>query len=193
MEDGAVPKGGSGADDLALARDVPEPGVPGNLAERDGDGHVGQCGQFGVEMIRAGRNLVRKRLVVRRGTADRGDDIGIFQDEPVIWMRRRGDVGKPGPVERGHEEVARAPNAIPGKDPPSSVGTVRRRGKAQNQDTRQRIAESRDGLPPIFLIPIRRALLDRNALAVRAQPGAALARDDGGGDQRQRALALTCW
>jgi len=186
-----VREGWPRADDVASARETLEPGVPRNLAERDDDLQVRQGGEFSVEVFRAGRDLVRERLVVRWRAADGGDDVRILQDESIVWMRRCADVGKARPVERGHEEIARAADAISREDSAGAIGTVRGRGQAKYQHTRTRIAKAGNWLPPIFLISIRRAFLDRHALAVRAQSCTALARDDRGGDERQRARLLT--
>ena len=81
-------------------------------------------------------------------------------------------------MERRHQEVAGAADAVAGEYAAGAVGAVRGRRKADEQEPRTRIAEARDRLAPVDVVAKRASLLARDPRAVRAQPLAAVAGND---------------
>src|SRR5262245_27254777 len=88
-------------------------------------------------------------------------------------------------MERGHQEVARPAGAIAGEWTAGPVRAVGRRRERDEEDASGRIAEPRNWTAPVALVPERGALLAGDALAIRAQAFAAVARDDGAPDGRK--------
>ena len=84
VEDGAMSEGRTRADGCAVAREVLEPRVPGDLAQRHHDLQARQCRELGIEVIGAGSDLLRKRLVVRRRASYRRDDVCVQQLQSIV-------------------------------------------------------------------------------------------------------------
>ena len=82
--DRAVPELRPWRDRHAAALQPLQPGIEGDLAERDHHAHVGQRVGFGIQMILAARDLLGRRLVLRRRAADRGQDVGVTELQPVV-------------------------------------------------------------------------------------------------------------
>ena len=97
---------------------------------------------------------------------------------PSSGSLRRRDVGEAGAVQRGHQEVARAADAVAGEDAAGAVGAVRGRRQADDQQPRARIAEARHRPRPVDVVAKRATLFATDPLAVLTQPRAAFAGDD---------------
>ena len=87
-------------------------------------------------MRQAARDLLGRRLVVGRRAPDRRGDERITQCQPVVRVLRRGDVREAGAMERGHQEIARAADAVAGEHAAGAVGAVRRGRETDDQQTR---------------------------------------------------------
>ncbi len=146
-----------------------QPRIERDLAERDDDTRARQRGDFRFEVIEAANDLLRHRLVVGRSAPHRGDDVRVGQREPVIDVTRRRDVGKAGTMQRRHEEVAGAADAVAGEDAPRAIGAVRRGRQPDEQHPRIRIAKAGHRPAPIGLCPVGALLLMCDRPAVRAQ------------------------
>ena len=107
-----------------------------------------------------------------------GRDVRISQRETIVSILRRREVGESGAMERSHQEVAGSADAVSGEDAARTVRAVRRRRKTNDQQARQRIAESRNRPAPVDVIAIGAPLRPRNVPAVCAQTRAASAGSD---------------
>src|SRR5215467_14014776 len=142
----AVAERGAGAGaDAVGGCEKSQVGVVADLAQRDDDADAGEGGQLGGQVAAAAGDLVGRRLVVGRGAAGGGDDVGVAQGEAVVGALRGRDVGEALGVEGGEEEVARA---VAGEDAAGAVGAVRGGGQADQQQARVGVAEAGDGLAP---------------------------------------------
>src|SRR5262245_23372732 len=94
-------------------------------------------------------------------------------------MVRRGDVGEAGAMERTHQEIARAADAVACEHTAGSVSAMRGRRKPDDQQARARVAETGHGAAPVDFVAKGATLLARDARAVLAQTWAPFARDDG--------------
>ena len=81
-------------------------------------------------------------------------------------------------MQRRHQEIAGAADAVAGEDAPGAIRAVRRRRQPDQQQPRPRIAEARHRPAPVDVVAIRAPLLDRNLRAVLTQSWTALAGDD---------------
>src|SRR5579863_44200 len=151
------------AGELAASFQVIEIGVKANPAQRDYDFHVLQTLHFTIQIGSAVRQLLWKRLVVGRSTANRGRDVNIFQLQPVITISRIGLVGKSGFKQHGIHEFA---GRISGKRTAGAIGAVRSGSEAKNKHPRGGVAEAGYGLSPVFAIAICATLLASNPLAI---------------------------
>ena len=128
-------------------------------------------------MRQARGDLLRRRLVVGRRTADRGRDERVAQlsaHRPA--MLRGGDVRETGAMQRGHQEVAGPADAVAGEDAAGAVGAVRGRRQPDDQQARARIAEPGHRSRPVGVVAKGPALLAADPLAVLPQPRTPLAR-----------------
>ncbi len=149
-------------------------GPPCNLPQRH-DGprphRVERC----VEPLATRRDLLWQRFVVRRSAvADRGDST-IDEFQSIVRRSCRRLIGEAGPMERPIQPLAAT---VAGKHPACSIRTMRRWGKADDQQSCRRIAEIRHGPAPILPIGKACSLRHRHVLAMRNQPRASLARDN---------------
>src|SRR5882724_8167822 len=80
-----------------------------------------------------------------------------------------------GAVQSRKQEVAAA---ITRKHAPRAVGSVRRRGQADDPDPRLRITKPRHGFSPVIPLDKRPAFFARDVATVFAQPRAPRTRDD---------------
>src|SRR5690606_12695317 len=78
------------------------------------------------------------------------------------------------PVQRRVQEV---PRAVTGEHPPGPVGAVGGRGQADDDDRGVRVAEGRDRLAPVLLVPEGGPLLPGHLLPPLHQAGARPAGD----------------
>jgi len=165
---------GAGADAVGGGQ-VGQVGVVADLAEGDDDADAGEGGELGGQVAAAAGDLVGGRLVVGRGAAGGGDDVGVAQREAVVGALRRRDVGEALGVEGGEEKIARA---VAGEDAAGAVGAVGGGGQADQQEARVGIAEAGDGLAPVDVVAMGRLLVPGDLRAVAAQARAVLAGDD---------------
>lgn len=149
-----------------------------NLAQRDDDLDPRERVDFGREMILARGDLVGVRLVVGWRAPDGRRDEGVAKRQAVRGVPRYRDAREAVAVQRAHQEVTGASDAVTGEDAARAIRAVRGGREAENQYPRARIAESRDRLAPISLVSIRGLLLGRDPPAVLAESRAALAGDD---------------
>ena len=105
-----------------------------------------------VEMIEAARDLLRQRLVVGRRAAHRGEDVRVRSAQAVVDVSGRRDVGEAGAMQRRHQEVAGAADAVAGEHAAGAVGAVRRGRQADEQQPRVGIAEARHRAAPVGLV-----------------------------------------
>jgi hypothetical protein len=103
-------------------------------------------------------------------------------------MSRRWNAGEARIMHRAHQEIARAARAVAGEDAARAIRAMRRGRQADNQQTRVRITKTRHRFAPIDVVTVRGFLLYGDALTVRAQALAALARNDVALNVGQRAL-----
>src|SRR5580704_6229435 len=89
-------------------------------------------------------------------------------------------------MERRHQEVTGAPDAVACEDAAGAVRAVRGGGEPDEQKPRVGIAEAGDRPAPVHLVTIGTALLLRYAGAVGPQPRTQFAPDDRAPDLRQR-------
>ena len=149
---GSVAKGvGGAAFDHALAEQVREVAVPGDLAEADDDADLGEGGDFGGEMRRAVADLLGRGLVAGRGAADDRADPDLAQLEAVVAAGGGWFAGQAELVEDGVHEVA---GAVAGKGAAGAVGSVGAWCEAHDEDAGVGIAESGNRFRPVFLVAI---------------------------------------
>jgi hypothetical protein len=89
-------------------------------------------------------------------------DPHVTQPQTVVFGHTCRLVGEPGAV-KGREEHVTA--AVSGEDAAGAIASVRRRGEAEDQDTRVGGAEPGHGPAPINLIAEGRTLFLRDLLA----------------------------
>ena len=152
-----------------------QPGVERDLPKCHHDLDVRQRTDLELQVIETARDLLGKRLVVRRRAPDRRGDVRIREPQSIVRAGGRRNVRKTCSMECGHEEVTRAASAVAGEHATRAIGAVRRGGKAEQQKTRRRIAEAGDGAAPVRLFAVRAFLFARDSRAVVTQPGAAVA------------------
>ena len=99
-------------------------------------------------------------------------------------------LAKPGGVERGGQEIARA---VAGEDAAGPVRAVRRGRQADQQQARVRIAEPRHRPAPVDVVAVGGLLLARDARAVAPQARAVLAGDDRRADGQARGGPANGW
>ena len=178
-------EGRTRADGCAVAREVLEPRVPGDLAERHHDLQAGECRELGIEMIGAGGDLLWKRLVVRRRASHRRDDVCVQQLQSIVACVDVVRLAKPArcsaAIRKSPEPPVPSPvNTRPVRFAPCAAGA--RPSRSSRPGDRQ----SRARAFPSILVAIRRPLLARDVLAIAPQARAARARHDRGGDAGQR-------
>src|ERR687898_755373 len=166
---GAVAKPGFGPEPVEA-----EGGVPGEGAEADDDLRLQQF-QLPARVGEAGVAFCGGGPVLRRGAPDGGGDPEPVEFESVFAVARDGSARKAGTVQRSEEEVARP---VAREEAAGPVRAVGRRGEAEDHDPRVRVAEARDGAPPVSLIAEGRTLLAGDLLAPLDEPRTAPARGD---------------
>src|SRR5579883_2284178 len=82
-------------------------GVVSDAPQSDDDASARQRGELLAQEREAGAQLLRSRLVLGRRALERGREVDITQDQPVVLGDRGRLVGKARPVQRLEEEVAR--------------------------------------------------------------------------------------
>lgn len=122
-------------------------------------------------------------FVVGRDAARGGGEVQVAQSQAVVARDRDGLVREPGAEEGGIEKIARG---VAGELASRAVGAVRAGGESHYKDARSRIAESGDGLAPVFFVDIRLALDPRHFLAPSDEAGTLAAGDDFGVEYIER-------
>jgi hypothetical protein len=93
-------------------------------------------------------------------------------------------------VQRGHQKIPRATEAIAREDAPGSVGAMGRRRQADDEQSSARIAEAGDRLAPIRLVAEGTALFPRDLGTKAAKARTPIAVDDRVVNLKQRRLTL---
>jgi hypothetical protein len=120
-------------------------------------------------------NFGRQRFVVRRGATRCRRDAHVSQRQPVIGGSSIRLVSKTGVIQGLIQEDT---GAIARKHPARAIRAVRARRQSDNQQLRLWVTESGHRFTPIRPIPIRQALLARDAFPIFHQPRALPAGDD---------------
>jgi hypothetical protein len=102
------------------------------------------------------------RFVSGRSTTTGGGNVQIVEDQPIASRGRVGLVRKSRAEEGGIEESARA---VARKLTPCAVGAMCAGGESHHEEAGVRIAKSRDGFAPVFLILVGFAFCTRHFLA----------------------------
>ena len=172
------PNGGRGRDDMprrfSSCRYASNAIFPSATTTRTRGSAASSASRCGRQL----RDLLGRRLVVGRRAAHGRRDVSVAQRQPVVAMLRRRDVREAGAMQRRHQEVARAADAVAGEHAAGPVGAVRGRREADDEQPGARIAEAGNRPGPVGLVAIRAPLLASDARAVRAQARTALAGDD---------------
>src|SRR5205823_1358025 len=98
-------------------------GIPGEAAETEDDPQTAEKPQFGEPPVLTGVALGRRRFIRRRGAADGGGNVAVFQFETVTAADGNRAVREPGPVQGGEEKVA---GTVAGEHPAGAVAAVGR-------------------------------------------------------------------
>src|SRR5262245_1091298 len=137
-------------------------------------------------MRKAVGDLLGSRLVAWRGASDGRGNEDVTQPQPVVDAMGGRDIRETGAMQRRHQKVAGSSDAIAGEDPPGTVGAVGRRCETDEHETGLRIAESRNRLTPIDVVPKGAAPGPGDLGAVGPQSRAPLAGDDALAHDAQR-------
>ena len=124
--------------------------------------------------------LARGWLVLRRSAPNRRGDARSDQHLTVIDRNGMRLGCKASPMHGSEEPVA---TSVSGEHAPGPVGAMGCRRQSDDEDTRMRIAESRDPPPPVLLICEGGTLGRRNAFPPGHQTRACSAFDDVGIEQ----------
>ena len=182
MVDEAVPEDRLGTKrDAAIAEQSPR-GIKCDSPKRDDHFRSSQRCRFRDQMRMAGRNLAWSWLVLRRCAPHGREDVRIVQLQSVGRMPGGCDVREPCLVHRVHEKVA---GSIPGEDATGAIGAVGGGRQPEDEDPRERIAESRNRPAPVGIAAVRGFLVSRDLFAVGAEPHTTVAADDVSSDHRQ--------
>jgi len=157
-------------------------------AQRDHDPHPGQQSQLGLEIRTAVRELGGRRLVPRRGATGGGGDVAVAEREAVVPGDRARLVREPETVQR---LVQPAAARVTREHAAGAVRAVRRGREPDDEQSCPRVAEAGHGLPPVGPVPKLALLFVGDAAAVDAEPGTALAGDDGAVHGPERAGRVT--
>lgn len=141
----------------------------------------------------AGEAFLREGPVVRGGATERCRDERVVELEAVVARCRLKLRGEPEPMKRSIEPLS---GAISGEHPARSVGTVRRRSEADDQQTRLWISKTRHRTAPVLLVFVCRSLFACDLLAPQYQPWAYAAQGDFGfefGEADQLRVRIYQW
>ena len=160
----------------------PEEGVHRDRPEGDDHAQGGEESHLALEIRLAVAELRRRGSVPRWSTSHCGGNVAIAQPEAVGLRDRGGLIRESVPVE-GPKQPLAAP--ISREDAAGPIPSMRRRGKADDDEPGARVSEAGDGPPPVLPIPERGPLRSGDLLAVSDQARAAAAADDLGRDAFQ--------
>ena len=161
----------------SVAEDTPA-GVEGDAPEADHHANVRKCVPLRLDERPAALELLGGRPVVWWRAPRRRDDVRTAQSQSIVRASRRRLRREAIGVQRAHQKVSRPSRTVAGEHAAGAIGAMRRRGEADEKDTRVRVAEAWYRSSPIRLIA-KRGLLDcGNLPTVLAQARAALTRDD---------------
>ena len=179
-------EGRTRADGCAVAREVFEPRVPGDLAQGHDDLQAREYRELGIEVVGAGSDLLRQRLVVRRRASHRCDDVCVQQLQSIVACVDVVRLAKPARCSAAIRKSPEPPVPSPVNTRPVRFAPCAAGARPQQEQPARGIAKAGHGLAPVLLVTIRRALLARDVLTIAPQPRAARARHDRGGDAGQR-------
>jgi hypothetical protein len=162
--------------DNACVKQIGKIAIKSNFAKADYNADARESLYLFGEVFRTVSDLLRERLVARRGATDDGGYPCMAEFESVVAGDGFGFAGEAEVVEDGVHEVARA---IAGEWPSRTVGTMSAGGKSKYEDASARITEAGYGTGPVGLVLVGTATGLTKAAAVVSQAGATLAGDDG--------------
>ena len=132
--------------------------------------------------------LLRRRPIGGRSATGGGSDVGVAQDQAVVAPPGGRLIGEAGLMESNKERVGRA---IAGEHAPGAVAAVGGWGQANDQQARLRVADARQGAPPVLLFAVGRASChERPAHAMPRAAGSAGRPSPRPTDHRVRSLGL---
>jgi len=143
--------------------------VKGQLPKCDDNPHVGQQLDFLFDVSPARENLRWRGLVARRSAADRGSDIHIAKRKAVVLVNAVRLRCKSLFVKRLVEEV---PRTVASEHAACSIPAMSGRSKADNQNARMGISETRHRPAPIVPIAICPPFVARDVFTILHQPRA---------------------
>jgi hypothetical protein len=190
---GAVLETRPRADNDAPTRQAGPCRIEGNAAECYHDLHADERVPLGIEMNPAAGDLGWRGLVIRWRAPHRCRDERLVQPQPIVDPLRCRHVGEAVVVQRSHQEIARAAATVAGEHASRAVGAMGGRRQAKDQDSGERVTESRHRTTPVGIASERGSLLPRDALTVRAQAGAAIAGHDLLVDEKQAVAGYELW
>ena len=153
------------ANDAAVAQDA-KIRVERQFAQRHHAFQILQQRQLALQILPASAELLGCRLIIRRSAAHRRGDIRIRQLLAVAARLAVGLRRESGFIQRPIQKIARA---VAGKHASGPVAAMRRRRQTNNEHPRPRIAERRNGSPPVVPLPICAPLNLGHVAAVRSQ------------------------
>ena len=121
--------------------------VETDSSKRDDHADVRQGAQFRVEMRKAVDDFLGRRLVIRRCAAYGRRDERVPQHESIVAPLRGRDVREAETMERGHQEITGAADAIAREHATRAVRAMRRRRQSDNQQARVTSPKPGTGFP----------------------------------------------
>lgn len=149
--------------------------IHGNGAQHDHDTKRRKEKDFPLQIRLAPGKLGLRRLVLRRGASHRRGDVAVTQPQAVVSRDGRRLVRESDAVERAIQPVSAS---VAREYAPCPVPSVRSGGETDDQEAGVRVAEPRNGSPPILPLAERRALRAGDRFAVPHKARALAALDD---------------
>jgi len=181
------------ADSDAATREAGPNRIEGNAAQCYHDLNVDERVPLGIEMNPAVDDLGGCWFVIRWRAPYGCRDERVIQPQPIVGSLRRRHVGEAVVVERSHQEITRAAPTVAGEHASRTVAAVGGWRQAEDQDSGERIAESRDGTAPVRVASERGPLLACDALTVLAQTRTAVAGHDPLMNENQSVVGYEFW
>ncbi len=158
--------------------EVPEclhPRFESDLSQPDNHADIRQEADFVQQPRPAGVHFHGERFVLRRSTAESGNDVAIAQPEPVGTVHGLRLKCK-SCFMKGPEQPV--PAFVTGEHPPGPVPSVRGWCKADEQDPGMRIPKARERFPPVRVFGKPAHFRPRRFLPPLHQPGTLPAPDE---------------
>ncbi len=149
--------------DRAATFQIIEVSVEADVAEGDDDADIFQKVQFPIKKSRTIGDLFGSGLVLRRGAADGGGDVGVGESESVVAVLARGLIGEARAVKDGVHEIA---GGVSGEHATGSVGAVGAGGESEDEHAGVGIAETGYGARPVLAVHVSAALFESDLFAV---------------------------